>query len=205
APPRPADGDRRLPLQIAGDEGLELAVIAIVHNMMVDSGGQENLNAVKAVCLEQTKNLLLQNPAGGAVVRALAEWAELVDVMDGKPSLLAAAALCGRRDAVEALLDDGAPVDGGGGLSALHAAAFKGHAHLIDVLDSERRAPAQVARGAATDARGGSTGRTPLHIAAALGDAPFVRRLLHAGANADADDHQGATPACLAALQGHLP
>ncbi|XP_042013067.1 protein VAPYRIN-like [Salvia splendens] len=53
------------------------------------------------------------------------------------------------------------------------------------------------------DARSGSDGETPLHVAAGLGDEQMVKLLLHKGANKDVRSRAGKTAYDLAAESGH--
>jgi ankyrin repeat protein len=80
------------------------------------------------------------------------------------------------------------------GFTALHFAAFFGHAPAVDLL---------LERGAEVDAfgRGWMTG-TPLHSAASRARAPIVRTLLDRGANPDARQSGGWTPLHSAAHNG---
>jgi ankyrin repeat protein len=80
------------------------------------------------------------------------------------------------------------------GFTALHFAAFFGHAPAVDLL---------LGRGAEVDAfgRGWMTG-TPLHSAASRARAAIVRTLLDRGANPDARQSGGWTPLHSAAHNG---
>ena len=82
------------------------------------------------------------------------------------------------------------------GFTALHLAAFFGHAGAVDVL---------LERGAEVDAfgRGWMTG-TALHSAVSRKGADIARRLLEAGANPNARQSAGWTPLAAAANNGDL-
>jgi len=79
------------------------------------------------------------------------------------------------------------------GRSALHKAAFWGHAHVVKFLT------------ASCCARVGDAdfaGDTPLHDAARFGHVEIVRALLRVGADCSVTNHEGATPLVLAELHG---
>lgn len=79
-------------------------------------------------------------------------------------------------------------------VDALLTAAERGHGPVIAAL---------VAGGhASTLSRGGDTGRTPLHAAAALGRLGACETLLGLGADPNAEDDHGCTPLCRAAAGG---
>ena len=102
----------------------------------------------------------------------------------------------GDRDAVRALLKQGADVNAaqGDGFTALHWAAKKGDAELAGVL---------VVAGANVRAATRLGGFTPLHLAAEAGSAPAVVALLKGGADANAATLTGATPLMFAASSGN--
>ena len=60
-----------------------------------------------------------------------------------------------------------------------------------------------LAGGANPDAREKQFSETSLHVAAKRGDTEIATVLLHAGANRDLRNHEGATPMLLAAQEGH--
>ena len=74
------------------------------------------------------------------------------------------------------------------GWTALHYAAYAGHAALVDLL---------VARGAKLDARA-PNGRTALMLAAQAGHADVMTALRRAGADATLVDYDGKTAAAIA-------
>jgi ankyrin repeat protein len=117
------------------------------------------------------------------------------------------------------------------GFSALHLAAFFGHAEVVELLlehhadinavaknqtfaphatplhSAVARGDARIAAlllnaGAAADARA-QGGRTPLHAAAAAGNEEIVKLLLHHGASPRSRADDGSTPEALAVKQGH--
>jgi uncharacterized protein len=80
------------------------------------------------------------------------------------------------------------------GFTALHLAAFFGHAAAVDVLLRWGASPSAIA---ANDSR-----VQPLHSAAAGGHVDIVRALLEAGADTDARQHGGFTALHAAAQDG---
>lgn len=110
-------------------------------------------------------------------------------------TLLTVASYAGRAEAVDVLLKQPkVAVDARNkmGLTALAAAAFKGHAVIAKAL---------LANGADANAVNGS-GQTALMFAALTGRAEAVRVLLAAGADPRAADNVGNTPLSLAETQG---
>jgi ankyrin repeat protein len=105
------------------------------------------------------------------------------------------AARVGDRDAVRALLKQGADVNvtQGDGLTALHWAAIKGDADLAHTL---------LVAGAHVHAATRLGAYTPLHMAAEIGSAPTVAALVKGGADVNARTATGATPLMLAASSG---
>jgi len=144
-------------------------------------------------------------------------------------SPVADAAMKGDREALRALLKQGADVSGaqGDGMSALHYAAERGDVEMTEMLvyaganvgattrigqytplhlasQSGTAAVVQalVKSGANVSARTTTTGVTPLHLAAATGNADVVKILLDHGADANARDAEwGQTPLIYAAAQ----
>jgi ankyrin repeat protein len=144
-------------------------------------------------------------------------------------SPVADAAMKGDRDALRALLKQGADVSGaqGDGMSALHYAAERGDVEMTEMLvyaganvgattrigqytplhlasqaGSATVVQALLKAGANVAARTTTTGVTPLHLAAATGNADVVKILLDKGADANAKDAEwGQTPLIYAAAQ----
>jgi uncharacterized protein len=144
-------------------------------------------------------------------------------------SPVADAAMKGDREALRALLKQGADVSGaqGDGMSALHYAAERGDVEMTEMLvyaganvgattrigqytplhlasqsGSAAVVQALVKSGASVSARTTTTGVTPLHLAAATGNADIVKILLDHGADANAKDAEwGQTPLIYAAAQ----
>ncbi len=113
------------------------------------------------------------------------------------PSLVADAAMKGDRDAVRALLKQGADASAGqgDGMTALHWAAEHGDAALIEML---------AYAGANVHAVTRIGQYTPLHLASTAGSVPAVEALLKAGADVAAKAATtGATPLHLAASSGN--
>ena len=105
------------------------------------------------------------------------------------------AAMNGNREAVRALLKDGADVNTtqADGMTALHWAAQKGDVELAKVLlyaSANLKATTRIG------------GYTPLLIASKNGDAPMIDTLTQAGADSNAPTMNGTTPLMLAAAAG---
>jgi uncharacterized protein len=115
----------------------------------------------------------------------------------GEPSrtAVADAAQAGDRDAVRALLKQGADVNAaqGDGTTALHWAAMKGDADLVQML---------VTAGANLRATTRLGSYAPLYLAAKGGHSAAVATLVAAGADVNAGSATGATPLMLAAAAG---
>ena len=113
------------------------------------------------------------------------------------PSSVADAAMKGDRDAVRALLKQGADVSAskGDGMTALHYAAERGDTPMTEMLVYAGANVAAVTR----------IGQyTPLHLASRSGNGPVVEALLKAGANVSAKtSNSGVVPLHLAAASGN--
>ena len=150
----------------------------------------------------------------------------------GPSSTVADAAMKGDRDAVRALLKQGADVSAakGDGMTALHFAAERGDAAMTEMLVYAGANVAAVTRigqytplhiasrsgnaavvqallkaGAKVGARTTTSGVTPLHLAASSGNAEIVTLLLEHGADADAKESEwGQTPLMFAAAENRV-
>ena len=111
------------------------------------------------------------------------------------PASVAEAAMQGNRDAVRALLKDGADVNTalGDGMTALHYAASRHDVELARML---------LYAGANVKATTRIGSYTPLLIASRDGDAPMIEALVGAGADANSATSNGATALMLAASVG---
>ncbi len=119
----------------------------------------------------------------------------LVNAEDINQDLIEAAQR-GDTAAVEALLAEGADVNGRNniGLTPLMAAAWAGHTHTVQVL---------LDAGAKVNARD-ENGLTPLMSAAGEGHTATVQALLDGGADINARGKDGGTALMLAAENGHI-
>ena len=110
---------------------------------------------------------------------------------------VADAAMQGNRDAVRALLKDGADVNTalGDGMTALHYAASKHDLEMAKIL---------LYAGANVKATTRIGGYTPLLIASRDGDAPMIETLLASGADANSATTNGTTALMLASAAGHV-
>src|SRR4051794_10973029 len=148
------------------------------------------------------------------------------------PSSVADAAMKGDRDAVRALLKQGADVSAakGDGMTALHFAAERGDAamtemlvyaganvsavtrigqytplHLASRAGNTAGVQALLTAGATVAAKTSTSGVTPLHLAAASGSAAVVALLLDHGADVDAPEAEwGQTPLMFAAADNRV-
>src|SRR5258706_710091 len=148
------------------------------------------------------------------------------------PSSVADAAMKGDRDAVRALLKQGADVSAakGDGMTALHFAAERGDAAMTEILVYAGANVAAVTRighytplhiasragnaavvqalvkaGADVSARTTTSGVPPLHLAASSGNAAVVELLLDHGADVDAGESEwGQTPLMFAAAENRV-
>src|SRR5438128_6854441 len=113
------------------------------------------------------------------------------------PASVAEAARQGNRDAVRALLKDGADVNTalGDGMTALHYAATRHDVELAKLL---------LYAGANVKATTRIGGYTPLLIASRDGDAPMIETLLASGADANSATTNGTTALMLASAAGHV-
>jgi ankyrin repeat protein len=109
-------------------------------------------------------------------------------------SALAHAAGQGHSRVVELLLERGADIEGGRGLSPLACAARHGHDDVVRLL---------VERGADIEGDAGGPG-TALFQASETGRLSTVRLLLELGAAVDAKTEKRATPLLIATVDGHL-
>ena len=109
---------------------------------------------------------------------------------------VADAAMEGNRDGVKALLKQAADVNAaqGDGMTALHWAAMKNDADLVQTL---------LYAGANVKATTRIGAYTPLLLAARNGSAEVLEPLLEAGADVDAATSNGTTPLMLAAASGN--
>ena len=109
---------------------------------------------------------------------------------------LIVAARKGLTKAVQCLVDHGVDlaVSNTKKLTALHKAIVYKKEEISEIL---------IENGAPLDKKGGKFKRTPLHIAADMGQESIVKRLLRKGASTLVKDHRGHYPIHLAAIQGH--
>jgi ankyrin repeat protein len=129
-----------------------------------------------------------------AGVRELLEMGTEPDRPVAYAAALAHAARRGHTQVVELLLNSGADIEGGNGLSPLTCAAYKGQDEIVRLL---------IDRGADIEADTGGTG-TALFQAADEGHPSTVRLLLDLGAAVDAKTEKRATPLLVATAGGHF-
>ena len=156
-----------------------------------EEGGEHQLRT------SSTAEIALADASGEgdlARVRELLELGTDPDRQVGYGSALAHAARGGHRQVVELLLESGADIEGGQGLSPLACAAFNGHDEIVRLL---------VDHGADIEADTGGPG-TALFQASAQGHLSTVGLLLDLGAAVDAKTERRATPLLVAAASGHL-
>jgi len=125
--------------------------------------------------------------AGALCLTALVHAASSAAVAD--------AAMRGDKDAIRALLKQGADVNQPqpDGMSALHWVATSGDVELLDML---------LYAGANVRATTRLGGYAPMHVASQAGHAPVIDALVKAGADVNALTSTGATPLMLAATSG---
>ncbi len=160
----------------------------------------------------------------------------LLGAAQGRPESgrapVADAAMKGDREAIRALLRQGADVNEarGDGMSALHWAAERGDAETVSMLvyaganlgavtriaqytplhlaarsGSAAVTDALIKAGAPIGAQALPSGATPLHLAAGAGSAAVVTRLIDAGADVNAKEAEwGQTPLIFAAAQNRV-
>ncbi|XWS65808.1 hypothetical protein CRYUN_Cryun05aG0145400 [Craigia yunnanensis] len=119
---------------------------------------------------------------------------EMVEIMERGEEVLMAAR-CGDMRRLQSLLQKGAAMNFQDqyGLTALHAAAIKGHKDVISMLvelgsDLERQ---------------DNEGHTALHLAVECGQLEVVEALIDTGANANAKTKTGVTPLYMAKTMGY--
>jgi ankyrin repeat protein len=127
-------------------------------------------------------------------VRELLELGTSPDRAIAHGSALAHAAREGHAQVVELLLESGADIEGGNGLSPLACAAWKGQDEIVRLL---------IERDADIEADTGGPG-TALFQASAEGHLSTVRLLLELGADVDAKTEKRATPLLVAAADSRL-
>jgi ankyrin repeat protein len=121
----------------------------------------------------------------------------LTAVLRAATAPVADAAMKGDREAVRALLKQGADVNQpqGDGMTALHWAATAGHAELVETL---------LYAGGNVGATTRLGAYTPLHLASQAGHAAIIAALLKASADVNAPTTTGATPLMQAAASGNV-
>ena len=122
-------------------------------------------------------------------------------------SLIHVAASSNSKKTLEFLVSQGANVTfrNYNGFSALHFAAFTGSleslSYLLNLMDDEVHGDSKH-RKIDIEIRT-IDGKTPLHIAAMRGHLPVVEKLVFAGADVNACDHQGSSPLIEAIICNH--
>jgi uncharacterized protein len=174
------------------DSGASALMLAIYHNrpevrdMLIERGAPLDIHeAAAAGKLERISAIATQDPV------AINSFAA-----DGFAPL-ALAAFFGQREAVHALLEQGADVNAvsknATGYTALSGAVARGDAEIVRLL---------LSHGANAGHRYGS-GYSPLHEAAAGGKIEIAKLLLAHGADPNARTEDGQTPLSMAEAKGH--
>ena len=175
----------------------------------------------RKVCNTWLERIFWQNAALGDVLQCIAEGSDVKERSKDGKTPLHMAAIWGRVEVVQALLDAGACVRllDNQGFSPLYHAVNRGEVKMVRALlkagsDADIRcggrklAPLYVAAkrgddevvqmlldaGAETEVRQTMKSMTPLHFAAAWGNVGSIRALLEAGADAGARDARGMIP-----------
>jgi chloramphenicol 3-O-phosphotransferase len=135
------------------------------------------------------ENVAEAKACNGRVAEAGAE------VSSDEFTALYAAAMSGRVQAMQALLEAGAEVDhaDSDGWTALHGASLLGHAEAVRAL---------VGAGAEVE-RADNAGRTALYAAAMSGQVLAIQALVDAGADLNHADNTGLTPLAAARANNH--
>ena len=122
---------------------------------------------------------------------------ELVEIMEQGEAVLAAART-GDLEQLDSLLQRGAAIDYRDqyGLTALHAAAMKGHKEVILMLSESELAGLDLE---CED----NEGHAPLHMAAEGGDLETVQVLVNKGVDVNAKSKRGTTPLYMARVLGY--
>jgi ankyrin repeat protein len=145
------------------------------------------MQAVKEGKIAVVRELLAANPSLAG---------EMVELGGGfRGTLLLVAAVNGRREVAELLIEKGADVNAAmtkSNVTPLHAAAQYGHTSIAELL---------IAKGAHVNAKT-ITDSTPLHEAAEGGHTGVAELLIGKGAEVDATDFVSQTPLHLAASKG---
>ncbi|MDH4063794.1 MAG: ankyrin repeat domain-containing protein [Acidobacteriota bacterium] len=134
---------------------------------------------------------------GAAAAVMVSALMSAVPMAQSGRAVVTSAAEAGDLAQVRRLLRDGADVNAalGDGTTALHQAAMRGDADMVDVL---------VYAGANVKATTRLGGYTPLHLASQRGHAVVIDRLVKAGADPNQATATGTTPLMFAAASGHV-
>ena len=208
-PPLPPDGAEQL-RNAAANGDLKRVAAELAAGAPIDGRGKHGATPLCVAAREAQVDVVEYligrgaDPNDGCLVYAMGrrqlETARFLLDKGARPSAsaLVAAVYNGEVGCVELLVSRGADVDelgkiGGHAMTALHAAARRGHTDLASYL---------IAAGATVDSRD-HFGYTPLHYASIAGQKGVVLLLISEGADVNARTQDGLSPLDYAIKRGH--
>jgi ankyrin repeat protein len=187
-------------LELARDEARPHVARWIEERDRADADARRAAALVTAADAGDAEEMRRRLEAGAAVD----ERSPVTGRVDDDYTALGIAASDGRVDLVEKLLAAGADPREPNGLmggTALHEAAYFGHADVIAAIAASGNRPERLP--AELDTRGAYNGLTALHDAVWHGHEAAARALVEAGARTDIRTHAGLTPRELAVRYGY--